>query len=235
MAIDVPMSASPPPSGRAMSLSGMMSRFALQILIMGLVAVGVFIKLHSANPPNGQSYFLIGGVGGLLALMVTMERPEKARYTAPLTAVLAGLALGSAPSAYEKFTPLIALHAVVLAVALLSVLCVAYRFGWVSENTRVPKSIRIAFNIVIGVFVANLMTNASEKFFPSFSFLLHVAYCILLVIFGAAYGVRHFAAIQSRIRERAPQSTEWYSAFTLVLTLCGFLLGLSVVLIGLEG
>jgi uncharacterized YccA/Bax inhibitor family protein len=92
--------------------------------------------LHSRNIADVAPWMLIGFLGGFAFAMVTVFKKEWSPVTAPIYALLEGLALGGLSAVLDLRYPGIAIQAVGLTFGTLFVLLLAYRSGLIQVTQK---------------------------------------------------------------------------------------------------
>jgi uncharacterized YccA/Bax inhibitor family protein len=115
--------------GEAMTLQGTVNKTGLLLLCVVATAAWTWGLSHS-NTPGAAIPWMIGGLfGGFVVALVTIFKKEWSPVTAPVYALLEGLALGGISAMFELRYPGIAIQAVGLTFGTLFVLLLAYKSG----------------------------------------------------------------------------------------------------------
>jgi uncharacterized YccA/Bax inhibitor family protein len=163
----------------------------------------------------------VGTIGGLIFAMVTVFKKTWAPITAPIYAVLEGLALGGISAIYEVRFAGLPMQAVGLTFGVLVALLLVYRTGIIRVTDKFRMGVVAATG---GIFVFYLLTWILGFFgvrFPSVfgAGLLGIGISVAIVIVAALNLVLDFDLIESGTRAGAPKYMEWYGAFGLMVTL----------------
>src|SRR5271170_4587856 len=116
--------------GEAMTLPGTVNKTG--ILLVCTVATAIWSWSQFFHNPSSDTvlpFVAIGGIGGFIAALVTIFKKEWSPITAPIYALLEGLALGGISAMFERRYPGIAIQAVGLTFGTLFVLLMAYHSG----------------------------------------------------------------------------------------------------------
>ena len=82
-------------TNEVMTLSGAVNKTGLYLLLCILSAAWTWnIFFNSGDPSSVSGLMIFGLIGGLIAAMITIFNPTKANITAPIYAILQGLAVG---------------------------------------------------------------------------------------------------------------------------------------------
>jgi uncharacterized YccA/Bax inhibitor family protein len=208
--------------GEAMTLQGTVNKTGLLLLCVVATAAWTWGLAHS-NTPEAVYPWMIGGIiGGFLVALVTIFKKTWSPFTAPMYALLEGLALGGISAIFEKTYPGVAIQAVGLTLGTLFVMLLAYKTGM----------IRATQGFKIGVIAA---TGGIAVFYlveMALSFFLHVqvpaingsgpwgiAFSLFVIAIAAFNLVLDFDMIETGVNGGAPKYMEWYGAFGLMVTL----------------
>ncbi len=163
----------------------------------------------------------IGLIGGLIFAMITIFKKTWAPVTAPLYALLEGLALGSLSSVLEVRYPGIAMQSVGLTFGTLLVLLLAYRYGLIPVTQKFRLGIVAATGAVMLFYIAEMLLGFFGIHFTSVNGngLVGIGFSVVIVIIAALNLVLDFDFIESGVRAQAPKYMEWYAAFGLMVTL----------------
>jgi uncharacterized YccA/Bax inhibitor family protein len=166
---------------------------------------------------------MIGGlIGGFVVALVTIFKKNWSPFTAPIYALLEGLALGGISAIFEKMYPGVAIQAVGLTLGTLFVMLLAYKTGVI----RATQSFKIGVIAATGgIAVFYLVEMVLGMFFhfnvPAInaSGPWGIAFSLFVVIIAALNLVLDFDMIETGVSGGAPKYMEWYGAFGLMVTL----------------
>ena len=141
-------------TNEVMTLSGTVNKTGLYLLLCVLSAALNWNLLYS-NPSLANGLLWFGVFGGLVAAIVTIWKPTTANISAPIYAVLQGLALGAVSGMYEYLYDGIVMQALALTFGTLAALLLAYKSGLIkpTENFRL-----MLFAATGGVFILYLVS-----------------------------------------------------------------------------
>jgi uncharacterized YccA/Bax inhibitor family protein len=204
----------------AMTIMGAVNKTGFLLVLAVLTGSVTWFKA-AQDPTSATPWMLIGLFGGFIAALVTIFKKQWAAYTAPLYALLEGLALGGVSAVFETQYKGIVFMAVFLTFGVLGCLLIAYRSGiikptqgFIAGVTAATGAIALyyAASIVMGFFgVAVPLIHSSSTFGILFS--------AAVVVIAALNLVLDFHLIQQGAANGAPKYMEWYCAFGLMLTL----------------
>jgi len=208
--------------GEAMTLPGTVNKTG--ILLVCAVAAAIWSWSQFFHAPSAETMLplvVIGGIGGFIVALVTIFKKAWSPITAPIYALLEGLALGGISAMYELRHPGIAMQAVGLTFGTLFVLLLAYRSGLI----RVTEKFRLGVVAATGGIAVFYLAQFALGFFGvrlaaiNGSGLMGIGFSVVVVIVAALNLVLDFDFIESGVRAGAPKYMEWYAAFGLMVTL----------------
>ena len=161
-------------------------------------------------------------IGFILALVTIFRSPTKAKVTAIPYAFVEGLALGGITGWAESMYPGIAINAVGLTFAIVAAMLFFYKSGIIkpTENYKLMVS-----SGIIGVALLYLVNFIMMIFFGSSIGFIHsngpmgILFSLFVVGLASMTLVLDFDYIEDAADRGAPKFMEWYSAFSLMVTL----------------
>jgi uncharacterized YccA/Bax inhibitor family protein len=209
-------------ASQRMSLSGTINKTGILLLCAVATAAWTwnsFMQSHDmcvAGPA-----IMIGLFGGLIFALITSFKRTWAPVTAPIYALLEGLALGGLSAMLELRYPGIAMEAVALTFGTLFVLLIAYRSGLIKVTQKFRLGVVAAtggififymLEMVLGFFGINFTTVNSAT--P-----IGIGFSLLVVAIAALNLVLDFDFVEQGVAVGAPKYMEWYAAFGIIVTL----------------
>ena len=160
-------------------------------------------------------------IGFILALVTIFRSPAKARVTAIPYAFVEGLMLGGITGFAESMYPGIAINAVGLTFAIVAAMLFFYKSGIIrpTENFKL-----MIWSGIVGVFSLYLI-NFIMMFFGSGIGFIHsngtigILFSLFVVGLASMTLVLDFDFIEEAADKGLPKYMEWYSAFSLMVTL----------------
>ena len=199
-----------------MTISGTVDKTGICLAILLFAA-------YFTYGPNGTSYILIGGFGGLAVAIATVFKKQWAPVTAPLYAMLEGLFLGSISYMYGQMYEGIVFNAIILTVSILLSLLFTYKSGLIKATENFKLGVVAATG---GIFLVYVFAIIASFFGISFSFLsptnasmFSIGFSLFIVIIASLNLVLDFDFIEEGAEKGAPKYMEWYGAFGLLVTL----------------
>jgi uncharacterized YccA/Bax inhibitor family protein len=206
----------------AMTLQGTVNKTGLLLLFVVVTSAWTWGLSHSNNPTAAIPWMVGGLLGGFIVAMVTIFKANWAPVTAPLYALLEGLALGGISAMFELRYHGIAIQAVGLTFGTLFVMLLAYTSGIVRATRGFKLGVIAATG---GIAVLYLVEMVLGVFFhvqvPAIngSGLVGIGFSLFVVIIAALNLILDFDVIETGVRNGAPKYMEWYGAFGLMVTL----------------
>ena len=203
-----------------MTLQGAVNK---TVALLALVVIGASYSwnlFYNQGPEAVQPWMIGGLIGGFVFAMMTIFKATWAPKTAPVYAVLEGLALGGISAFFEARFPGIVIQAVGLTFGTLFALLFAYK----------ARLIRATENFKLGVFAATggiavvYLISFVGRMFGWQMPVIHesgpmgILFSLFVVVVAALNLVLDFDFIE-RGDGVAPRYMEWYAAFGLILTL----------------
>jgi uncharacterized YccA/Bax inhibitor family protein len=207
--------------GDTMTISGTVNKTGILTVLVVAAAAWTWNRAFNSGLESIGPIIAIGTIGGLVFAMITVFKKTWAPITAPIYAVLQGLALGSISAMYEVRFAGLPMQAVGLTFGVLIVLLLVYRTGIIRVTDKFRRGVVAATG---GIFVFYLLTWILGFFgvrFPSVfgAGLLGIGISVAIVIVASLNLVLDFDFIESGARAGAPKYMEWYGAFGLMVTL----------------
>lgn len=208
------------PKSRTMTIDGTVNRTIILLILLVLSAAAVW-GLASSNPGAAMGLGVVGAIGGLIVSLVTFFKKELSHITAPIYSVLEGLFIGSISAFFEARYPGIVMQAVSLTFGTLFGLLFAYKSGWIRATEKFKTGV---ISATLGLGVVYLVAMVLSLFGIKLSFifgsgLFGILFSVFVVGLAALNLVLDFDLIETGARENVPKYMEWYSGFTLMVTL----------------
>ncbi|MCU1327555.1 MAG: putative rane protein [Bryobacterales bacterium] len=210
--------------GKTMTVSGTVNRAGILMLLVALSASWVWNQFFNQIEPNAAAvsgYMLLGSIGGLIAAMVTIFKKEWSGITAPVYAVLEGLALGGFSAIMEMRFPGIAIQAVALTFGTCICMLLAYRSGLIRATDKLKMGVVAATGGIALVYIASMVLGFFNVQIPGIfgSGPIGIVFSLVVVVIAALNLILDFAVIEDGARMGAPKYMEWFAAFGLMVTL----------------
>jgi uncharacterized YccA/Bax inhibitor family protein len=177
--------------------------------------------MQSRDMADVAPWMVAGVLGGFVVAMVTIFKKEWSPVTAPIYALLEGLALGGISAAMELRYPGIAIEAVGLTFGTLFVLLLAYRSGLIPVTQKLRMGIVAATGGIAVFYLMEMVLGIFGIHFAAIngSGLIGIGFSLFVVAIAALNLVLDFDFIESGVQAGAPKYMEWYGAFGIMVTL----------------
>ncbi|MGA2052649.1 MAG: Bax inhibitor-1/YccA family protein [Opitutales bacterium] len=206
--------------GPVMTLQGTINKTGLLLLFVIAGAVTTW-DLAVKQDPLVNILLGVGVFGGMIVAFVTIFKKEWSPVTAPIYAILEGLALGGISSIINLKYPGIAIEAVSLTFGVFVIMLALYWTRIVRATPLFVRGVIAATGAIMLVYVVNLVLGffGSQIPFINSAGNIGIGFSIFVVVIAAFNLVIDFAFIEQGAREGSPRYMEWYGAFALLVTL----------------
>jgi uncharacterized YccA/Bax inhibitor family protein len=208
--------------GEAMTLQGTVNKTGLLLLCVVATAAWTWGLSHSPVPQAVFPWMIGGVLGGFIVALVTIFKPNWSPLTAPIYALLEGLALGGISAMFEHSYPGVAIQATGLTFGTLFVMLLAYKTGMIRATQGFKLGVIAATGGIALLYVVEMILGG---FFhiqvPTIngSGIVGIGFSLFVVIIAALNLVLDFDMIETGVQGGAPKYMEWYGAFGLMVTL----------------
>ena len=210
------------PAGRTMTVAGTASATAvLFVLLLAAAVVGWL----GVDAPQGEVYkfpaYAIGGllVGFVLAIVLAFK-PHLAKFLAPVYAIAEGLFVGAISKAYETYYDGIVVQAAGATIGVFVVMLAMYSLRIIKVTDRFRRIVigaTMGVALFYGVSLLMSLFGATPPFIQSTS-LLGIGFSFLVAGLAAFNLALDFDFIERGSKQGMPESTEWYAAFGVMVT-----------------
>ncbi len=205
-----------------MTVNGAVGKTALLLVMLLVPALWVWTRAFAGWDVAAVAPYALGGtIGGLVVALATVFKPTWSPVTAPIYAILEGLALGAISAFFEVQYPGIAVQAVMLTFGTLAAMLVAYQTGLIRATPAFRRGVIAATG---GIMLVYLVSFVLSFFGIAVPFLhdggpLGIAIGLFITAVAALNLVLDFDFIERGAEAHAPKYMEWYAAFGLLVTL----------------
>src|SRR5271163_1238544 len=208
-------------TGEAMTLQGTVNKTGALLLCVVATAAWTWGLGHSNQPEAAMPWMIGGLLGGFVTALVTIFKKTWAPVTAPIYALLEGLALGGISAIYDVRFHGIAIQAVSLTFGTLLVLSLAYRSGLIPVTQKFRLGVVAATGGIALFYLASIVLGFFGIHFTTIngSGPIGIAFSAFVVVIAALNLVLDFDFIESGVAAGAPKYMEWYAGFGLMVTL----------------
>jgi uncharacterized YccA/Bax inhibitor family protein len=167
------------------------------------------------------AFVAIGAIGGFVLAMVTVFKKNWAPMTAPVYALLEGLAIGGLSSILELRFHGIAMQAAGLTFGTLFCLLLAYSSGMIRVTQNFKLGVVAATGGIAVVYLVSMILGFFGHTIPFIhdSGPIGIIFSLIVVGIAAMNLVLDFDFIEAAAEQGAPKYMEWYAAFGLMVTL----------------
>lgn len=207
--------------GDAMTLQGTVNKTGLLLLCVVATAAWTWGLSHSGAPGAALPWMLGGVFGGFVVALVTVFKKEWSPITAPVYALLEGLALGGISAIFERMYPGVAMQAVGLTFGTLFVMLLAYKTGMIRATQRFKLGVIAATGGIAVLYLVEMVLGLFHVTVPAIngSGPWGIVFSLFVVVIAALNLVLDFDLIETGVQGGAPKYMEWYGAFALMVTL----------------
>ncbi|HUA97300.1 MAG TPA: Bax inhibitor-1/YccA family protein [Terracidiphilus sp.] len=205
-----------------MTLSGTVNKTAILLLCALATAAWTwhsFFVTH--DPASVAAPMMLGFIGGFILALVTIFKKEWSPVTAPLYALLEGMALGGVSAMFEVRYPGIALNAVGLSFGTLLAMLFLYQARIIKVTRRFMFGVVAATGGIMLFYVAEWILGFFGIRFATLNGAgpIGIGFSLFIVGIAALNLVLDFAFIEQGVNYGAPKYMEWYGAFGIMVTL----------------
>ena len=205
-----------------MTLSGTVNKTGI-LLLCALASAAWTWHLFLASRDLGAIGLplLIGTFGGLIVAMVTIFKKEWSPVTAPMYALLEGLALGGFSAILDLRYPGIAIQAVSLTFGTLFVMLLAYKSRIIVVTQKFRMGIVAATGGIMVFYLVEMLLGFFGVRFATINGggAIGILFSIMVVAIASLNLVLDFDFIERGVNYGAPKYMEWYGAFGIMVTL----------------
>lgn len=198
--------------------------WATAALLVLVVASGVFgwnsvdTTADSVSLPGWIFPVVLGAFG---VAILTIFKPDLARFTAPTYALLQGAFLGAISGLYNSAYDGIVIQAVGLTIGVFAVMLFLFATRIIQVTDKLRMGIVAATGAIMLVYVVNMVLSLFGASVPFLHDTGPMGIGISLVIVGvAAFNLLlDFDFVERGVAAGAPRKMEWYAAFGLLVTI----------------
>ncbi len=208
-----------------MSVRGAINKFGFLLLMVVAGAAFNWHLFQEGNQGTMTTLMIVGAIGGLIAALAIMFKPNWAGIVAPLYGLLEGLFIGGISAilneAFAKNYPGLIMQAVGLTFGVAFSMFLLYNFRVIKATERFKSIIMTA---TLGIAIFYLLTWILGLFGVNISFFtgsstLSIGISLFIVAIAALNLILDFDMIEQGAERGAPKFMEWYGAFGLMVTM----------------
>ncbi len=208
----------------AMTIGGVGTATAAMLALVVIAGGFGWASVDSAapgEPVSLPSWLIIALLGAIGTAILTSFKPDLARFTAPIYALLEGAVLGAISKVYENEFEGIVVQAVGLTVLVFAAMLFLYstRILKVTDKFR-----RIVVGATLGLMAFYLVSILLSVFDVQAPFIwdsgpIGIGFSLLVAGLAAFNLALDFDLAERGVRDGLPQRYEWFCAFALVTSL----------------
>lgn len=220
-----------------MTIPGTATKAFILLMVLGFSAGLVWQQVAAGRVELVTPAVMIGGIGGFIVAMVTVFKPHLAPWTAPIYASLEGLLLGAISAMFNAAYKGVPQQAVLLTIGVAAGVFLLYHSRVVRATPGFRRMLMSAMLGIVLFYVGSMILSlfgVQVSYFTS-NGPLSIAINLFIVGVAAFSLVLDFDMIEQGARSGAPKAMEWYSAFSLMITLVWLYLELLRLLSRFQG
>jgi uncharacterized YccA/Bax inhibitor family protein len=205
-----------------MTLSGTVNKTGVLLVCAAITAAWVWhLFVQSGSLGDVSSYLMVGVFGGFVVALVTTFKKEWAPVTAPVYALLEGLAMGGISALLEFRYPGIAIQAVSLTFGTLLAMLLVYSSGMIKVTDKFRIGLVAATGGIMLFYLLQMVLSFFHMRFLAVngSSNIGIIFSLFVVAIAALNLVLDFDFIERGVQFGAPKYMEWYGAFGIMVTL----------------
>ena len=206
-----------------MTLNGTVHKTGILLVLAFASAAWTWYRFMATDDPASVSgLMMLGLFGGFICAMVTIFKKEWSPVTAPIYALLEGLALGGISAVVNLRYPGIALEAVGITFAVLFAMLFAYTSRIIKVTQKFAMGIFAATAGIAVFYLAQMLLGFFHiPLFASVygSGVIGIGFSLFVSVIAALNLVLDFDFIERGVNYGAPKYMEWYGAFGIMVTL----------------
>ncbi|HYW30076.1 MAG TPA: Bax inhibitor-1/YccA family protein [Gemmatimonas sp.] len=194
---------------------------AIKTVILLLVTTFSAAMVWTADPSVYGTAMIVGTIGGLVFALATSFKPQWAPITAPLYAVLEGLALGAISALYNAQAYGLPATAVAATMVTAIAMFTLYRTGVIKVTEKMRAVASMALLGLLGVYLLQFILGFFGNGIPGFggSGLLGIGVSVFATGLAAFFLLLDMDRVEQMAKSGLPKSMEWYGAFAFLVTL----------------
>lgn len=194
---------------------------ATKTLVLLLATTISAMMVWTANPELYGTAMIMGSIGGLIFALATSFKPAWAPVTAPIYAVLEGMALGAVSQIYNaRFSglPMMAVGATLVTAVLLFA---AYRAHLITVTDRMRNVATMALFGLMGTYLLQIVLGFFGMSVPFINGngIIGIGFSLLATGLAAFFLLLDMDQVERMVQAGLPKRMEWYGAFSFLVTL----------------
>lgn len=204
-----------------MTLQGTVAKTGVLLLCVAITALLAWVQLALYGAAVFYPLLLVGFIGGFIVAIITVFKKQWAPVTAPLYALLEGLALGAISVVFEAVYNGIVLQAFLLTFGVAGVMLLAYASRLIQPTQNFRLGIVAATGGIMVFYMLSIVLSLFGVRMPLIwdNGPWGIAFSLFVVAIAALNLVIDFDFIEQGANQGAPKYMEWYASFGLMVTL----------------
>jgi uncharacterized YccA/Bax inhibitor family protein len=204
-----------------MTLQGTINKTGILLLCVIGASAWTWSIARSESPEAVLPWMMGGLIGGLVMALVTIFRKQWSPITAPVYALLEGLALGGISAFLDAAYPGIAIQSVGLTFGTLFVMLFLYSNGVLRATRKFVIGVMAATGAICLVYLVDFAMSFFGTRVPRLNDAgpWGIAISVAIVIVAALNLILDFDFIERGVQAGSAKYMEWYGAFGLMVTL----------------
>eukprot|EP00238_Polyblepharides_amylifera_P014953 CAMPEP_0196578272 /NCGR_PEP_ID=MMETSP1081-20130531/7201_1 /TAXON_ID=36882 /ORGANISM="Pyramimonas amylifera, Strain CCMP720" /LENGTH=307 /DNA_ID=CAMNT_0041897433 /DNA_START=44 /DNA_END=964 /DNA_ORIENTATION=- len=205
-----------------MSIEGVVDKSFLLLFLAVAAAGGVWSQVYTGAVTGAAVMAATQGAGiaGLVLAIATCFKPQWSPYTAPLYALCQGVALGGTSAFLEVIYPGVVVQALSLTFGTLFSLLAAFRTGLINVNQSFKTVVYTATGgLFVGMMGMGLLRMCGVALPSMYAGPMGLAVSVISVGLASSHLLLDFESIEQMSFRQSPKYMEWYSGFSLLVTL----------------
>ncbi len=203
----------------SMTLNGTINKTIILTLLVIVGGTLTWKMVFSGVAVGG--FIAFGAIGGLIMALVTSFKPQWSAITAPIYALLEGLALGAISAMFDIVSSGIVMKAVLLTFTILFTMLFVYRTGIIKVTEKFKAGMAMAMGGVFMFYIASWILGMFGIQLVAFheGGIIAILISLAIVVIASLVLLWDFNMIEEGVQAGAPKYMEWYGGFSLLVTL----------------
>jgi uncharacterized YccA/Bax inhibitor family protein len=208
-------------TGEAMTLQGTVNKTGFLLFCVSATAAWTWWIANTQGAQAALPWMLGGLIGGFVFALATVFKKEWSPVTAPVYALLEGLALGGISALLEQSYHGIAINALGLTLGVTLVMLALYTGGVLRATPKFTIGVLAATGGIAIVYLVDMVLRMFGREVPllNSSGPAGIAISVVIVIVAALNLILDFNFVETGVQAQAPKYMEWYGAFGIMVTL----------------
>lgn len=204
-----------------MTIEGAINKTGVLLAILAASGYYCYFKAIS-DPFNGlMGALLPAALAALIVGFIVIFVPRSSPFLAPAYAAIEGVVLGTVSAVYNARFPGLPIQAAGLTLAVLAIMLLAYRVGWLRYTETFAKVLAFSMLAILAIYVANFVMSFFGHSIGMIqdNGMIGIGFSLVVVVVASLNLIRDFDYIERGAGQGAPKYMEWYAGFSLMVTL----------------